>query len=390
MAKIKQSTIALIAVFIATFKAQGLPNAFQYSLQVIMLTVAVVYLVTNRRRIKFINISLIYSGAVVLSSVVAYFTKKIYITSMINGLYYAICLFCFYNIISNFIKNNRYYDLITILFRITVFYNVTSFISVIIHGTGNSQSVIYLWGGKFDTCYYFILMVSLFYVAHMKDVTKSLKWKLAFLSIVFISFLFCAYINCITVMMALLLMFIFSFFGPKIRMFFSKRMTVVIFILASGLVLFVLTRILSISFIENIITGVLGKSITLTSRTPIYERYLFPLIYGSPILGYGYGSSIMHQTTLVYWNAQNGIFEIMLNFGAVGLAAFLVTVFKALKGNNKYENGWGLYMLVYGFIIAATIEISYTSNIFIVTLYLIYLLPTKTPKLAEERRRKRV
>ena len=345
-----------------------------------MFGIAAFYLICNRKRIHYINVTLVLAGSTILSSIVSYHDGYISLINLFNGIYYCACLFCFYNIISICVEKQSISFLIRALLEIVIFYNAMSLISVAFLGTSNSQSKVYIWGGKFDTCYLFLFCLALFYTLNQYKITHLMKWKVIYTLAGIMVFAFCLCINCVTVMLSVPVFFLISLFANRAKEILTRRFIIILCIILSGLVLFVMSKILSLRLVYNFITITLGKSITLTSRMPIYERYLIPLIIKRPIVGYGYGSSILRQLTAVYWNAQNGVFEIILNYGIVGFAAFLYSAMNLLRVRFRTYGGWGLYSLIYAFILTSTVEITYSNYIFIITLFMIRFLPQEMQK----------
>lgn len=89
-------------------------------------------------------------------------------------------------------------------------------------------------------------------------------------------------------------------------------------------------------FIEKI----LHKSITLSSRVPLWES-VFRYINLRPILGYGIESAnefSKHFGIESYTHAHNTIFDVWYKSGLFGLISFLLLVFIPLMNLNKFSN----------------------------------------------------
>lgn len=111
----------------------------------------------------------------------------------------------------------------------------------------------------------------------------------------------------------------------------------------------------------NLIVDRMNRDLTLTYRTNIWDIVLY-YIKKKPILGYGSGTELVHNTLVLpswyegYINeAHNGFLEILLGVGAVGLILFLIimgmTLIK-LDLNKKLVQAKviKLFILVYSFI----------------------------------------
>lgn len=81
--------------------------------------------------------------------------------------------------------------------------------------------------------------------------------------------------------------------------------------------------------------GLLGRSSTMTGRTPLWEDLLVNVFPARPILGHGFGVIWMQESFRVFmqhrqgWGhpiyfADNGFLDILLNLGVVGLISFLI------------------------------------------------------------------
>lgn len=370
--KTKSLTIATYCIFIAIFRAQGLPTFIQYAIQIFSLFAVIVHLITKNRGIHKNNISFVFSCAIFASTLIAYFHNTTSIKGVFSCAFYSFCLVLFYEILDEWAKYNEYRNCILKLWYIDSVYCIITIFSVLAQGTSNSETTIYVFGGKFSCSYLFILLICLTYFLSNSKKKNRYLWNSIYLIVIAISLLFFMYIKCTTALVMLLLIVFLSIAPQRIRYILSSAKVVIGFIILSALVIFFLQKILSIDIVKNIIVNILGKSLTLTSRTPIYEKYLFPLILSNPIWGYGHSSSIL-RTFTPYWNAQNGLFEIMLNYGLVGVISFIYTSFHCLKKANtsfRILNGWWIYILIYSFILAATIEISY-DYMFLIALLII-------------------
>lgn len=364
-------TLVTYAIYITIFKAQGLPTYLQYLLQITMLGIVAIYFGFVRRSLNIKNISVIFSGTIIISTLVSYFKGTSTISGVFNSIFYGIGLFFFYEIIGIWVQRKKIYKLIKVLLIITSIYCLITFVSVLILGNQNSEIVMYFFGGKFVSCYYFLFMLALAYTYYQNRIKRYWRYKIGFVCLNVIVILFSVYINCTTAILLGVLFGILAFVPNVVKVIMRERKVLCLCILGSACILFVLQIILDLPLIQRFIVDVLGKSINLTSRTPIYTRYLLPLISASPVFGYGHSSAILHTFT-PYWNAQNGLGEIVLNYGFSGAVAFMTTVWVSVGKNtkNSYFDAWGIYALLYVFCLAAVVEISY-DYIFIICVYIL-------------------
>jgi exopolysaccharide production protein ExoQ len=86
-------------------------------------------------------------------------------------------------------------------------------------------------------------------------------------------------------------------------------------------------------FNQSVLLEMMGKDATLTGRTDIWE-YVIPDIYQRPVLGWGYAAfwsvgnpaAVKISETLRWWvpQAHNGVLEILLSIGFVGLILYVI------------------------------------------------------------------
>ena len=358
-------TIATIAVFIALFKPDGFPISVKSIIQIGMLIVALLCFL-SRKKNKCDNVILFIIIPICFSSIIAYFNKIITIHNLINCFFYMICLWVTCQILINWVREGKYFYLIVVLQRLLSVYCLLSLISVFLVGVSDSSTTTYLFGGKFITSYYFLLFLGLTYARYQEKVDRKGRYKLLFGLLSFLVFLFEMYLQCTTGYIIIAVFYLLVVLPKNIRPVMTRRITVLAAIIASGIVPIFINAILSITAVQNIIVNILGKSANLTSRLPIYTIYLFPLIEDRMWFGYGYASSIMHLRTGVYWNAQNGLFDILLNYGFLGVAGFLTACYKVSGEKIMQRYAWPFYAVLYSLVLASTIEISYDMIFFFV------------------------
>lgn len=119
--------------------------------------------------------------------------------------------------------------------------------------------------------------------------------------------------------------------------------------------------VLNIAPIQLLITKVLGRSPTLTTRTMIYA--LVPtLLEGELLWGYGYGTSYDLMFSQYYFpNTQNGILEWIWQggaFAAIVLIIIIGNLVKYVKENSKQSGKYKyLYAIACVFAVISSIEI---------------------------------
>ena len=122
--------------------------------------------------------------------------------------------------------------------------------------------------------------------------------------------------------------------------FLNRNKPVFISLLVSFLILFVIGIWLYLTNNTEIVLSILGKDLTLTGRTPIWEALLL-YVRQSPWLGYGYGavwlgrdfgigSYISLPMNYYVVNAHNGYLDLLLEIGIIGVVLVSVVVIAIL------------------------------------------------------------
>lgn len=94
----------------------------------------------------------------------------------------------------------------------------------------------------------------------------------------------------------------------------------------------------NLNYFTFLIEDILGKDLTLSTRTQIWERALI-LINDSPLYGYGAietGSYIVFSSTSTF-SAHNTVLQILLQVGFVGFSVFLLLIGIMLRNIKRYQ-----------------------------------------------------
>lgn len=124
-----------------------------------------------------------------------------------------------------------------------------------------------------------------------------------------------------------------------------------------------------------IVVNVLGKDPTLTGRMIIYSN-VADILPGHIFTGYGHGSTYeVCMEAIGAPNTQNGLMEILTQYGIFGVISFFVLTYMCFK-NHKTSNinaAFPLVSMLYIYILLASIEVTLSQN-FILVLGLVILL----------------
>jgi len=361
--KIKKIDIALVMIMFAIFKMEGIPTAFKDGIQIFSLLTALLMFV-SQYKIAIKDISFLIIVPVVFSTVYSYLEGNINTNNVLNCFFYMFSIWMYSNIIGQYYKIGQSKRLIKIMKNILLFFSILTIISILTIGVADTGITTYLFGGKFICCYLIILTIVFIIVSKKRMKIIPLMFLMS------MSIMFNIYFSCSTGIIITVLLFFLLIVPDGIKKILCNPIVVLVSIIASGGIIMVIELILQNSIVNKFIVEVLGKDISLSGRMPIYSYYLFPAIKNNPIVGYGYGSAILHKTT-PYWNAQNGLLDYSLNFGIIGALALLILFYFVFKSNKgKY---WPMYSYIYILIVAAIWECSFNMFLYII-LILIYHL----------------
>lgn len=354
--KISIYSIISYALFFAVFKPYFLPDALRQGMKIVILVGVFLFIVFNTNKKMLLNCSLIFCSCIILSGVVAGVGGNYEIRDILDSILYALTFYDLYTFAA-LCKSKGYSDkLITCMYRMNLIYCILTVISVAIVGVeNNSNNVAYLFGNKFTSAYLFVLLIALYGASHeMNKKRNQLSLCLIFVFAIFLSL----YMDCATATVTLALLFVMYLIPDKMKQQLIKGKYVVIALILSALIVFWIEGVLKVDFVNRIVSDYFNKSYTVTGRLEIYNEYLANVILGSFWVGYGYSNMIMKNLTGVYANAQNGLLEIFVNFGFLGVAALLFTVYCCYKHSEKGTRKFYLSLVVYGMIIAAIFEVS--------------------------------
>ena len=154
----------------------------------------------------------------------------------------------------------------------------------------------------------------------------------------------------------------------------NNPILLVVIIVTSMVTVFFISFILKQPFIQNLIVNILHEDLSLTGRIELY-KLLSPLLLKSGAWGGGFGSYVAAQLGYHGWyNAQNGLAEVILTYGYGGTIGFLLLCYvSSLKSKGYYK---ALNAGIFTFILIAIVEVPFDAR-FIFLLALFMLLEKK-------------
>lgn len=230
---------------------------------------------------------------------------------------------------------------------------------------------VYLVGTKFDVVYEHLLLV----VLYLAQINLNKKKDLEIISLLFLilwSFFIGIYVECSTGIVGVFILLALLFIArSREKLFFNGLFYCCTQFFCFGFVFFY-EVVLSNQTVKNLITNVLKKDITLTTRTYIFEKV--PVIlttHNGWIQGLGYGTS--YDLGMKYGgfpDTQNGILEWIWQVGIpttvimVLMFAIILTVSGKCLNNNNKRILLSLISGLYLFTILGTVEITISSMYF--------------------------
>lgn len=123
---------------------------------------------------------------------------------------------------------------------------------------------------------------------------------------------------------------------PIKRYYFKIKMNYLLYIYISFFTLFVILRNLNFPIISDLIINFLGKNLTFSGRTVIWNEVI-KQIFNSPLIGYGAneGRIVMNTVSHISVSSHNVILQILFESGIIGLFSF-INIFLVFL--NKFKN----------------------------------------------------
>lgn len=350
---------AIIALYVAIFKIHLVPVFMQQAMKMFLLFLVALYVVTHSNSKQLLtNKTIPLCISIIVSGFLSWLAGYISLFSAINGILHSICLYLIYGLL-DVCRCKKFYDrLFNCLFEITSLYCLISLISIALKvNSGNKSEILYIFGYKFMTSYYFILWLALFGIKYTKKLKTSIRYRCLYALCTMIVLLVCLWVDCKTSIVAMLLIAAWQIFPSVFRALVCNRYIALLSILAAGSVPIIMDDLLSLPIVQDFIQETLGRSLSLTGRMPIYH-ILPDLISERSFFGYGYGNTLIFDI-FDYGNAQNGLAEHVLSYGFVGGIVLLFTIFRCLKGKPASDTVSAWYMIFYTMVITSTVEISF-------------------------------
>lgn len=316
----------------------------------------------NSEKIKENIIPIVLSIIVFLATFVSGMT----IYNFLNGLHYSLQFLSLYLVTNYLVKKDglqeciKNYFIVSLLFVLAMDLSVLIGLEFDIMRYQNLSS--FLFGNKFMLAYFhmqtFGLMALYDSFRNKKNITKYIVFCIISLSM-------CLITGCLTGIVGILvitLMLILPL-GNNIKKELSDPRAIFMILFLVEFFLIASSYVYNTPFVQYIVDDILHKGNSMNGRYIIYGL-LKPVILDNFILGYGYNATIITRI-LGYGNAQNGLFQCMLDFGIIGTIIFIINWYKSINIKFNQKN-WPLYCLLYAFIICSSVEVCFKFNFYLV------------------------
>lgn len=379
--ELKQSSVIAILIYHVIFINLKYINGYG-ALKYMLLSIVSIFLFLKIKMFmkkKYFKTNLILISFCLSIVVSAIFNKDVYENrSFLTGIFNALAImniFLFFEYL-DCIKKVK--SGINIFYRLTLFYTIITDIFIFFIPKMFLNSNNYFLGNKFDVSYIHILLLILFFQKSTFKIRENNRIKLKVCLIVILTICVSIKVECSTGLIGALIVIILMILSniKVIRTLLVSAKIMLLSLVISDTILLIGTSILSNKYINYFIINILNKDITLTGRMRIYEG-LSSVIKENLILGYGYGNSYFVLMNKIgnAPNAQNGILESVINYGAVGTVLMVLLMYFSMKGINNKTEFYPIVILIYMYIFLSSVEI--TLGITILPLFSILNISSK-------------
>ena len=326
-------------------------------------------IIIKEKKIGFAALGLVLFTILSTISTVRYTNKLTWgLSALMNGMNY---LAIFSSVYSIFEKRGSMQVLKIIYLILLIILVINDFLMFALTYNFDNPSEQYWVGNKFSISYYhcFLLVISKAYSIVCNSKNKRIIKKMPYFLGVFSIFV-CAIVHCSTGIIISTISFGIILVPTTIKKIFCNKIWVIILLVVENIVIFGSTQLLVHPAVQSFIVNVLGKSSNFTGRFKIFA-VLNGVIAKRPLLGYGFNTVTDIITSICgYGNAQNGIKQLLIQFGVIGTTLLFLALFIfAGKSKNNTEISLELYIMLFALSIAAAVEISIsTLFVFVVSL----------------------
>ena len=362
--KIKIKSIILVLVCLLILNIPYLSQKMNNMINLVIESFLLIYMFTKLHTKHSLK-SNIYVLLFWLLMVMCTFLNFKFTSRTLNAFVTGAQYFLLFYYISYFSKKDSLQSVVNLLWKYFLFVIlIADFIVILSGGNGIwNQDIVqryYLIGNKFTVSYYHMFVLSLF-LAQNVNVKRAKHRNLIFFLLLAYSIFICRVIDCNTGIVGCLviaLVHLISFRKNNLIEIMSKPTTIITFFVLSTFLLVGTDLLLNNQYINNIFIKYSHTSKLLSGRLDMYAITLNG-IKAALWMGHGINCTLV-QDILSWGNPQNGLLKMLLDFGIIGTASFLLLIYDSTKNNrnNNKQIEYSMLAFVYGMIICSMVEIN--------------------------------
>lgn len=354
------------------------------TIEFISFVLCLVYVLNNIKyvRLNAILLVVLFSSSYLISSLINREANGLYVTYI--GILFACKTFIFFTVPWISVRKRGSKKVAQASLNCLLLYWIPAVITVFVQGKDvvDNANNVYFIGNKFQIAYLNIVLLCLLLFLNRNQIEKysnhlvlrmnkkKIGIFLFYVAIIYVDYFMKAYTGLFMILFILLLAMLSNILQFRVNKkwngflrFIQKPVIMVGAVLLSGFATILLETVMNIPLIASYLTSI-GKTGNILSRTLIYKN-LIDIISKKRWMGYGYGSSIVSK----YFgpNAQNGLAQVTIYTGILGVTVMLITIFYCCKrgGQNKSSTIVAFLYAIYAFILSATVEVTYSGFFFV-------------------------
>lgn len=348
-------SVSLVLALLVVFKLSIIPEIAMQALKCGSIAILILFHRKSINDIKHFWVVALLAVVQPVCTLLAAETMANIAYAMVNGLCLIALVLTFKSLSTSYGAFNVLVSFFWMLLIASVANDLSAFIS-----PEHESDTGYLIGNKFTTGYVHMFLLGM-YATILSRKTGFVKYNWGLFWVLLIeSIIVMRVVDAMTCMVGLVVVAAVSIVLPKTAAArLSTGRVAVAVLIGINIAFFGTGMMLDNAAVQRFITDVLGRSLTLTGRTAIYDE-LGSVIQMSPFFGWGYGSSVV-QDFVGYGNAQNGLMQLLVRYGVIGTAAFLLALLALLPRtkNDDAVKAKGLVGVLYGMFLTSLVETSF-------------------------------
>lgn len=221
--------------------------------------------------------------------------------------------------------------------------------------TGRTDTFYYI-GSKFTVSYFNMLLLALLMWRYQK------KSRFLVLCITGVMIWVSYSVDCMTGVTGLLVMLFLYLFSSRVENVLKKPLIAIGAVILSGTFALLLQIVVEFRPIQWFLTSIVKTDLELTGRAGIFA-VLERIFLEKPFFGYGYGNTAV-KNVLGYGNPQNGLFDIGISYGFIGIIAFLLLAYVVVESRSIVEDEeksmFPVLIFIYAMTVCGTVEINFS------------------------------